>query len=339
MSEIGKFKLSLFPDKLDSIIKVSQGYKEYDETYPVSVELSLTNACNLKCIWCCDATIRRKYPGHIDKEIFFNLFRDLSRGGTKGITVEGGGEPTLHPDFVEIINSIHENKMAVGLFTNGLKIDELLPNINCFEWIRVSIDADNSDTFKKYKGKDCYDTVIKNVEKLVAKKGNTLIGVGYISTRYNMGYIQDLIERLKDIGVDYFYIRPIEDYPEYSSLNDLEWLKAYSNKDFEVVVNYSGRLHGGNSNLPCLGHSITVVISADASVYACGRLHINEHHEALGNLKENSFHEIWNGLNRIKLTKQLCDLEFITKHCPVCRITKYNEFINELVSTKTINFI
>lgn len=339
MSEIGKFKLALFPDKLDSIIKVSQGCRKYDAMYPVSIELSLTNACNLKCVWCCDSTIRRKYSGYIDKKILFDLFRSLLKGGTKGVTVEGGGEPTLHPDFVEIIHSIRKNKMAIGLFSNGLKIDEVLPNIRCFEWIRISLDADNPATFKKYKGRNCFNTVIKNIKKLAAKKGNTLIGVGYISTRYNMGHIEDLIELLKNIGVDYFYIRPIEDYPEYSSLNDLEWLKAYSSKNFEVVVNYSGRLVAGNSNLPCLGHSITTVISADASVYACGRLHIHESHKALGDLKKNSFHEIWNGRNRIKLTKQLRDLTFINKHCPVCRITKYNEFINELISTKTINFI
>ena len=339
MSEIGKLKLALFRDKLDSIVKLCQGEKKYDEMYPISVELSLTNDCNLKCAWCCDSTVRQKHPGHADKEILFDLFRDLQEGGTKGITIEGGGEPTMHPDFEEIIKKIRDHDMAVGLSTNGVQHEKVLSNIDSFEWIRVSLDADNPNTFKEHKGFDGFEKVMKNIERLAEKKGNVVLGVGYVATRYTMGNIEDVIERLRDVGVNYFYIRPVEDNPEYSSRNDMEWLKQYSTSDFEVIVNYYGRVKGGNANLPCVCHSISVVITADASVYMCGRLHIHPNHKPVGNLKYQSFNEIWNNKNRILQTKTLTEIDFTKKNCPVCRITKYNEFVDEIVRTKTINFI
>ena len=339
MSEIGKFKLALFKDKLDSVVKVCQGRKEYDEMYPVSIELSLTNTCNLNCEWCCDSTIRSKYPGHADKKILFDLFSDLKQGGTKGITVEGGGEPTLHPDFSEIIDKIQENNMAIGLFTNGVVVDEIVPNMDSFEWIRVSLDADNPYTFKKFKGADKFETVMKNIERLAKRKNKTVLGVGHVATRYNIGNIEDIIEKLKDMGVDYFYIRPVEDNPRYSSRNDLEWLNHYSDEHFDVITNYYGRVAGGNSGLPCVCHSMVTVITADTAVYVCGRLHPDPNHQPLGSLREQSFNEIWNGKKRIRQAKELMNTNFTQKHCPVCRITKYNEFVNDIVRTKTVNFI
>lgn len=339
MSETGKLKLALFRDKLDSILKVYKGEKEYDDLYPISVELSLTNVCNQYCVWCCDATVRSKYLGHADKKILFNLIKDLQKGGTKGITIEGGGEPTLHPDFEEIIDRIRESNMAVGLISNGLNIEKVIPNIDSFEWIRISLDADNAYTFKRYKGTEGFLNVMNNIEKLVRKKRRTLLSVGYVATRYNLRNIKDVVKRLRDMGVDYFYIRPIEDNPKYASCNDIEWLKKYANDNFDVVVNYYGRVKGGNLGLPCLCHSIVTVISADASVYICGRLHIYPKHQPIGNLKQESFFDIWNGERRRKYTKLLLNSNYTVKNCPVCRMTKYNEFINEIGNIRTTNFI
>lgn len=339
MSETGKLKLTLFRDKLDSILKVYKGEKEYDDLYPISVELSLTNVCNQNCVWCCDAVVRRKYPGHADKKVLFNLVKDLQKGGTKGITIEGGGEPTLHPDFEEIVNRIRESNMAVGLLSNGLNMEKVIPNISCFEWIRISLDADNAYTFKKYKGTKGFSKVMDNIERLVRNKRKTVISVGYVATRYNLKNIKDVVERLRDIGIDYFYIRPIEDNPKYASSNNMEWLKKYSNDDFDVVVNYYGRIKKGNSGLPCLCHSIVSVICADLSVYICGRLHIYPRHQPIGNLKKELFFNIWNGEKRRKYTKLLLNSNYAIKNCPVCRITKYNEFIKEIVNIKTVNFI
>lgn len=339
MSETGKIKIALFRDKLDSILKVYKGEKEYDNLYPISVELSLTNVCNQKCVWCCDSTIRSKYPGHADRKILFGLIKDIQEGGTKGVTIEGGGEPTMHPDFEEIIQRISKSNMAVGLFSNGLNIEKVTSIIDCFEWIRISLDADNADTFERYKGTDGFQNVMNNIEELVKKSQKTIVSVGYVATRYNLKNIADIVKRLRGIGVDYFYIRPVEDNPRYASCNNMEWLKKYASDNFDVVVNYYDRIKRGNLGLPCLCHSIVTVISADASVYICGRLHIYPRHQAIGSLKEESFFDIWNGKKRIKFTKLLLNSNYTLKNCPVCRITKYNDFVREITNIKTANFI
>lgn len=61
-------------------------------SYPISVELTLTNRCNLKCIYCSDYDLRENQGSKLflDYKILSRLFEDLFRGGTKGIVFEGG---------------------------------------------------------------------------------------------------------------------------------------------------------------------------------------------------------------------------------------------------------
>ena len=56
--EYSKLKLLLNNEKVDSILDVGKGIKESDEKFPISVELHLTDNCNLKCEWCTDKELR-----------------------------------------------------------------------------------------------------------------------------------------------------------------------------------------------------------------------------------------------------------------------------------------
>ncbi|HPG30596.1 MAG TPA: radical SAM protein, partial [bacterium] len=142
--EIGLNKIMLFPEKIKELLNVSE--EKNDLSYPISVELSLTNICNQNCVWCSDYELRNRLPGVLKKEIVFKLIDDLKSGGTKGITIEGGGEPTLHPDFCEIVEYIVKSGMSVGMITNGTNLN--YGNlIDKFEWIRVSLDASDREEY------------------------------------------------------------------------------------------------------------------------------------------------------------------------------------------------
>lgn len=57
--EYSKLKLLNSNNKVKSILDVYQGHKDYDEQFPISIDLHLTNACNLNCSWCTDSEIRK----------------------------------------------------------------------------------------------------------------------------------------------------------------------------------------------------------------------------------------------------------------------------------------
>ena len=68
---------------------------------PVMAHISLTNACNLTCSFCCFANrdISEKMP----TEKVFQALESFKAIGVTGVEFTGGGEPSIHPDFKEIV--------------------------------------------------------------------------------------------------------------------------------------------------------------------------------------------------------------------------------------------
>ena len=95
----------------------------------------------------------------------------------------------------------------------------------------------------------------------------------------------------------------------------------------------------GNEGLPCYASSITSIISGDGSVYLCCRLNIYDWLQPSGNIKNQTFHEIWNGSERKKQLEMIKDREFCGKNCPQCRVSKYNQLFERLLTTKSVHFI
>lgn len=333
--EIGLTKLMLFPSKLNNIVNTKQDFT--DNSYPISVELSLTNKCNQNCIWCSDYELRNRLKGTLDKTTIFKLIDDLKDGGTKGIVIEGGGEPTLHSDFCEIVEYITGKELAVGLITNGviLNYEHLLEK---FEWIRVSLDASDSMEYNRLKKTDYFDKVINNIKKIAAK--TKVCGVGYILTQYNLDNLDTLSVKLKKMGVKYIHFRPVIDNPDLYIEKDLSYLKKYENKEFSILDDSlrENKIRG-NAELPCLAHSITSVISANGDIFICGRLNIYDWLKPIGNINKESFKNIWTGSVRKTQAQQIMNSNFCNRYCPECRITKFNILINNLQSIQTKNFI
>ena len=334
--EVGIEKLFLHSEKVEDILE--EGV--YTKSYPISVELTLTNKCNLQCVYCSDQDLRMRQgeDNYLSIDVLDALFGDLEKGGTKGVVLEGGGEPTLHPEFEQIVCSAKKHHLGIGLITNGtvrLKEDIL----DKFEWIRVSLDASNAEEYLQLKKVDCFERVIANVAHY-AQHCQT-VGVGYVVTNSNMANIETLIMRLRELGVAYVQLRPVVDMPDLLPREgDLKYLEFYRGPRFNVIVDgMSENMEGGNDNLPCYASSITSVISGDGSVYLCGRLNIYDWIPAIGNIREQSFHEIWFGEERKRQLKMIGDAAFCTRNCPQCRVSKFNQLFNRLNHTSSVHFI
>lgn len=346
LDEVSLAKVLLFPHKWSALLELGCVADGFDTTYPVSVELSLTNRCNQNCIWCSDRQLRERCPDRLTPELLESLFADLARGGTKGVTIEGGGEPTLSPYLTEAVSSARKYGLAVGLITNGLELFEPDPNLYVLyeklEWIRVSLDAANEGQYLAAKGVNGFERVLRNLARLKEVAGGATLGVGYVLTRANddPDLLQGLTIRLRDIGLDYLQIRPVVDHPELESERLPYFLKKYETSEF--TVNLEGLTENqpfGNLGLPCRAHSLSSVIGADGAVWLCGRLNIDTETSATGSLLDNDFKGIWLGTERARQSGLVAEGEFCRKHCPRCRMTKYNQLLDDLGRLKTRNFI
>lgn len=334
VSETGLEKILLFPEKLKHL-----GEIPVDSSYPVSIEFSPTSKCNFRCVWCGDRKLRQNRAGTLPLEVIESLFEDIATHGTKGVVIEGGGEPTLHPQFDEIIHIATQHGLALGLLTNGsLRLPAAL--VRNFEWIRVSLDAATSSQHTELKGTDSFELVMENIRVMVQQKDNTTIGIGYVVTCLNTSHLEELVHCLRDYGIDYIQFRPVVDHPELLAIGDLSYLKKLQTEHFKIdLTAISANKNSGNGGLPCIAHSLTSVINSDGSVYICGRLNIHEWIKPIGNICHNRFSKIWMGEDRQRQAAELANSDFCMKHCPVCRMTKYNRLLANLSDMKTRNFI
>lgn len=99
---------------------------------PRHILLDLAGRCNLNCVYC-----RRFSPwnkkywrgrnpelfGFLDFEVIRNVLSEAKEIGTEIVLLVGGGEPTLHPKFLDIINLIKDLGMTFNFSTNGALLD------------------------------------------------------------------------------------------------------------------------------------------------------------------------------------------------------------------------
>ena len=334
--EVGLEKLFVHIEKTRNLIADNRP----DDSYPVSVELTLTNACNMNCVYCSDAELRKNQgmSEQISIDDFERLFKDLSRGGTKGVVIEGGGEPTLYSKIDEVVKLASDYGLALGLITNGsVRLREDI--ISKFEWIRVSLDASTPKEYKALKGVDFYERVIDNIAYYA--KNCPTVGVGYVVTKNNISQIEALVMRLRELKASYIQMRPVVDNEELYPKNvDLSYLEFYMTRGFGVQIDgMTDNAEAGNSGLPCYANSITSIISGDGSVFICGRLNIHDWVKPIGNIRRDSFSDIWSGEERRRQVEMIMDGNFCKENCPQCRVSKFNVLVNKVRGIKSVHFI
>lgn len=338
--EYNKLKLLLNKGKVDSIIDVRRGVKKLDLLFPISVELHLTDICNLKCEWCTDKELRRN-GATLDMQIAGELFSQLGRFGT-GVTLEGGGEPTLHPHFREIILSGKRQHVDLGLISNGTT--EISDCINDLKWVRISLDSSTAEEYRREKGVDCFDRVIENLAKMSSARNpqDTYLGVGYVLTTRNQGRLYELVKKLDQIGVDYIYLRPVEEAGDITpSLENLlrlrgELAELTANTRIRYMLTISDRVIDKNAGLPCIAHTLTSIIHANGDVALCEKR--REDNIILGNLHRNTFEEIWRSPYHEEISQKLMDAAS-QEGCSACRMTGFNQILEQLENVHTKCFI
>lgn len=142
-----------------------------------NVYLYITDKCQLRCGHCymgerLDAAARMPKD-----EVFRNLDLWRKMGGSKLSIL--GGEPTLHPDFAEIVDRANRvGYEKVILNTNGLPhsrraLGKLAPAD--FAYIQVSLDGASSQTHDLIRGNGTFNSAWRTTEELCKRGFDTRV--------------------------------------------------------------------------------------------------------------------------------------------------------------------
>ncbi|MBQ2644497.1 radical SAM protein [bacterium] len=145
-----------------------------EENYISNVYISHWTECNSKCIYCYATQHPEEFSYKTKNYSVLPIIKEmlekniLRRGGNVHF---GGGEPTILPEFEDLIRLLLNYKFYdLRVHTSGIKYSPILERGIREGRLRVivSVDAGCPETFKKIKQVDAYNIVRENVRKYAA---------------------------------------------------------------------------------------------------------------------------------------------------------------------------
>ena len=181
------------------------------------LRVSLTNKCNLRCIYChpLNDNALCESQGILELNEILHIIRLFVKCGIKRVRLTGG-EPLLRNDIVQLVNNLSsaEDIEDLSITTNGVHLESLAKGLKAagLQRINISVDSLKRDVYKTITGFDLLSNVKRGINKALEVgfnpvKINCVIVKGVNSSR------EDIIPLAK-MSIDMpVMIRFIEYYP------------------------------------------------------------------------------------------------------------------------------
>ncbi len=164
---------------------------------PICLTWEWTYACNLACVHCLSSSGRRD-PNELSTAEMKTVVDELARMQVFYVNV-GGGEPTVRPDFFELLDYCVDRGVGVKFSTNGGMItSERARRLAGTDYVDIQISLDGADaaTNDAVRGEGSYAMARRAMDHLRAA-GFGPFKISVVMTRQNIPQV-DRFEQLAD---------------------------------------------------------------------------------------------------------------------------------------------
>lgn len=328
-----------------------QMLREGSHPAPVHVQLILSDLCNQDCPWCAyrmsGYTSNQLFSGPngernpnrmIEYEKAKEIIYDCWRMGVQAIQFTGGGEPTVHPRFWELLEYAQGFGSATALVTNGVRLTrEKAAPIGKLSWIRVSLDSANRQTYAKIRNAPewHFDAATEGIR--IASASGAVVGVGFVITKDNWHETLDAAKLAKSLGAGNIRIGGVFQTEGASYFSEFgkeamalaKEAEGLADGKFTVYNRFTEKLADLEQGPPDYGYCgyqrFTTYIGGDLSVYRCCVTSYNRQ-GFLGSLKDRRFYDMWLS----KETASKLD-SFDARTCERCQFNTINRGIIKML--------
>jgi len=192
----------------NSALNISEIENHVDilQSYPRRLVLELTNACNLNCIMC------GRNAADFKPTIFnMDVFRSLEplMDTIEEVTLMGWGEPTIHPQFNEMLQIIHKHSARKYFCTNGMNLHNIRESLFQYEVdvFAVSVDGATQETNGRIRKGSDLRYITQELKKIVQEKKRRNLSFPYINFVFcamqsNLAELPDLVKLAAEIGIE-----------------------------------------------------------------------------------------------------------------------------------------
>lgn len=288
---------------------------------PITADIFLTNYCNNHCPYC---TYKRWEldAGAYSMEYgeFVKYAERLKELGVRGFILSGGGEPTMCQDFIFITQWLEEQGIHYGINTNLNQMVYIKP-----DYLKVSLDGWNEDTYEARRGVRMYKAVCENICKYAEWKKEhspkTQLGIQCVvnsPAEATLFYLAN-----KDLPVDYMVFRPIESTGGKNYMTGVQkavaecsirQIECLAKEDDRVKLNYKWRMLDDFDG-SCPAHWSQIAIDERGNVMYC----CHKPFQTVGNILDS---DILEKLHAAPYVASTCDVP--------CRLSGPNHFMREV---------
>lgn len=272
---------------------------------PPLVWLELTRACNLNCPHCYINGGKAR-ENEMSSSQFHRLLDEMADMGVWAVAFTGG-EPTLHPEFVDLVLHARRRNLLVGIATNGMFLTEKLLASIPRQGVIISVSLDNLHIGGHH---PTADFQIATAAILRSQEMGFLTNIMTNTHRENIGQLGVLMDWAQKHGVSVrsvpfsplgrgklnSHLQNTTDDVEHAAefwLRECEWEHEYHGKAglcVGVIFNYGLSL--GYMTRRCSSGRFLCYICADGTVYPC-TMCAGEEILSPGSVRSRSFAEMW----------------------------------------------
>ncbi len=277
--------------------------------YPVSISFEPTTSCNLRCPECPSGLRAFTRPtGMLQKDFFKETIDDIYKE-LLYLIFYFQGEPYLNPSFLEMVKYASTKGLYTATSTNAhyLTDDAAKKTVESgLDRLIISIDGTTQDSYVQYRVGGNLEKVIEGAKNIVKWKkelnsSTPFVFFQFLVVKHNEHQIEEIKKLAKDIGVDEVRFKTAQVY-DYE--NDPNNLIPTNEKYSRYKKNADGSFKAKNKFANrCWKLWHANVISWDGLVVPC--CFDKDAMHRLGNLKNESFKNIWHNDNYKQFRKEL----------------------------------
>ena len=138
---------------------------------PAYVLIEPTSICNMRCPMCYQTDIsftkKKDFMGNINMNFFKSIIDECYEEGVGAITLASRGEPTLHPNIVEMLNYVKGKFLEIKINTNASLLNSKLSEaiLSSVNHVVFSVDSHIAKEYELIRKGGNFDHVFKNIQK------------------------------------------------------------------------------------------------------------------------------------------------------------------------------
>ena len=170
-------------------------------------QIEITTKCNYRCFYCAGREMKQQ---HMKQEVFGHILKRLAPG-RHVVSLQGEGEPTVHPRFWELVRQVVDSGHVPYTITNGSLIDPELAH-RYLPSLGLSLDTLDAAEAERI-GRLRLDQALARLDALAALMGGQRLVIHTVDYGQDLGPLKNFV---KARGLRHI-VQPLQRKGDYAS--------------------------------------------------------------------------------------------------------------------------